>query len=118
MAAFCVDFSVVGVRPSATRFLYRILYLLCGEEPVAGDADEEDFGADARVRFFFGLIAARHVVEVHSPGEVEVGVGIKAAGELASLVLEVALDLEATTELGVQGGTSRWPPGEPLPLPR
>src|SRR5918998_772255 len=62
-------------------------------------------------------MAARHIVEVHRPGEVEVGVGIESAGELPALVVQVALDLEPPTELGVERGTPGGPPAEPLPLP-
>src|SRR5215208_6888977 len=88
-----------------------------GEEPVASDPNEEHLGLDARVGLFLGLVAFRHVVEVHRPGEVEVGVGVEAASELPALVVQVALDLEPSTELWVQRGASRWPSGEPLPLP-
>src|SRR5918998_3559745 len=62
-------------------------------------------------------MAARHIVEVHRPGEVEVGVGIESAGELPALVVQVTLDLEPPTEFGVERGTPGGPPAEPLPLP-
>ena len=42
---------------------------------------------------------ATHVVAVHRLGEHDVGVGVEAAGELAGVVVEVALDGEPAAEL-------------------
>ena len=79
VATECSYFGVAGARARATCSLDRVLHLACGEEPVAGNSYEEDFGLDACVGLFFGIIAGCHVVEVHGHGEVKVGVGVEAA---------------------------------------
>src|SRR5215212_3392985 len=117
VATKCIYLGVVSAYPCTFRLLPSHSYFGGGEEPVAGDPNEQHLGLDARVGIFLGLVASCHVVVVHRPGEVEVGVGVEAASELPALVVQVALDLEPPTELGVQRGASRRPPAEPLPLP-
>src|SRR5215203_4858077 len=118
VAAKCIYLGVVCLRASHFCTLGGGPNFGGGEEPVARDPNEEHLGLDARVGNFLGLVATCHVVEVHRPGEVEVGVGVEAAGELPSLVVQVALDLEPPTELGVKRGTPGGSTAEPLPLSR
>src|SRR5215211_1149700 len=116
VAAQGIYLGVACLRAGSFRFFGGGPHFGGGEEPVARDAHEEHLGLDTRIGLFLGLVAVGNVVEVHGPREVEVGVGVEAAGELPPLVVQVAFDLEPPAELGVQGGTPRGPPAEPLPL--
>src|SRR4028119_876257 len=107
---------VAHLRPGFSRLPRRLAHLHCREEPVAGDADEEHLGLYALARLLLRGAPGPHVVEVHRAGEVEVGVRVEAAGQVATLVVEIALDLEPPAELFVERRTARGPPAEPLPL--
>src|SRR5918997_6944255 len=104
-----------GTRPA--RPFRHTAHLFRREQPVARYTNKQHLGLDAAQSLALGLVAGSHVVEVHRAREVEVGVGIEALYDVPPLVVQVALDLEAPPELGVEGSATRGPAPEALPLP-
>src|ERR1700752_4614901 len=100
------EFAIDCVAAHLSYLIGKLLDARGRKEKIRTDANKESLATNTAQSSFQRGIAFTHVVQVHSPAEIEIAISVKTTDQRLTLVVKVAFDIECAAEGCIAAGSN------------